>query len=230
MDRNGTWNLAAPPGFQGLREDLPITMYFRHLPHWRQDGATYFVTFRLHDSLPQTKLRELEEFRAEWERRHAHPRSDVACQELSRETMRRVEAWLDLGMGSCALRNSSHAAIVADSLHHFDGDRYELGCYVVMPNHAHVLVRPLASGQTALESILQSWKQFTAKRINRRLGESGALWQEESFDRIVRDEEHLYRCIQYIGANPARAGIRLSATPCWLRPQWHALGWGFAAG
>ena len=54
-----TWNREAPPGFQGLHSDIPVTFYYRHLPHWRQDGATYFVTFRLADSLPQMKLREL---------------------------------------------------------------------------------------------------------------------------------------------------------------------------
>lgn len=53
------WNLSAPPEFQGLRDDLPLTVYFRHLPHWRQEGATYFVTFRLIDALPKAKLHEL---------------------------------------------------------------------------------------------------------------------------------------------------------------------------
>jgi putative transposase len=67
------WNLQPPPGFQGLREDLRLTVYEQILPHWRQDRATYFVTFRLDDSLPQSKLRELEFFMAEWQRRHPQP-------------------------------------------------------------------------------------------------------------------------------------------------------------
>jgi putative transposase len=69
------WNLAAPPGFQGLREDKDLTIYIRHLPHWRQEGATYFATFRLGDSLPQSKLRELTDWRKEWEQCHEQPRS-----------------------------------------------------------------------------------------------------------------------------------------------------------
>jgi hypothetical protein len=64
------WNLPPPPGFQGLHPDKPVTIYVRHLPHWRQEGATYFVTFRLQDSLPQVKLDELEQWRLEWERQH----------------------------------------------------------------------------------------------------------------------------------------------------------------
>jgi hypothetical protein len=73
---NETWNLPpAPLGFQGLRDDLPLEVYEQHLPHWRQDGATYFVTFRLNDSLPQPRLRELDFFRAKWQQRHPPPHS-----------------------------------------------------------------------------------------------------------------------------------------------------------
>src|SRR5262249_62338873 len=64
------WNLPPPPGFQGLHPDNPVTVYQRHLPHWRQDGATYFVTFRLADSLPQSKLDELALLKEAWERQH----------------------------------------------------------------------------------------------------------------------------------------------------------------
>jgi hypothetical protein len=65
-NRSSIWNRDPPPGFQGLREDLPLTRYARHLPHWRQPGATYFVTFRLADSLPKEKLHELDLLRSEW--------------------------------------------------------------------------------------------------------------------------------------------------------------------
>jgi putative transposase len=222
------WNLTAPPGFQGLRDDLAVTIYVRHLPHWRQDGATYFVTFRLGDSLPQAKLQELSTWRRNWEGCHPCPRSTAVNEELSREVMRRVEAWLDQGMGNCLLSDAANAATVVEALHHFDRQRYDLASYVIMPNHVHLIVRPLAGDGDALEGILQSWKQFSAKRINTRLGADGSVWQEESFDRIVRDEEHLYRCLQYIGANPTRAKLPPDACQRWVRPQWEALGWRFA--
>ena len=113
---------------------------------------------------------------------------------------------------------------------HFDGQRYELGSFVIMPNHVHALVRPLACNLYPLEKILQSWKQFTAKRILRQSGIGVSLWQEESFDRIVRDEEHLYHCVQYIGSNPARAKLAKGAVPAmdsagvgrtWLEVRFH---------
>jgi putative transposase len=223
-----TWNLPpAPPGFQGLRDDLSMTMYGRHLPHWRQDGATYFVTFRLEDSLPQSKLRELEFFKAEWERRHPTPHSRNDKDDLTREIMRRVEAWLDQGMGSCVLRSSDVSAIVMNALHGGDGAEHELDCYVIMPNHVHAIVRPLAPVTMPLELVLQRWKGRSSFDINRHLRRAGILWLRESFDRIIRDEEHLYRTIQYIGRNPRNACLPTSDYRLWIRPSWAECGWGF---
>jgi REP element-mobilizing transposase RayT len=236
-----TWNRQAPPGFQGLRPDIPVTFYHRHLPHWRQDGATYFVTFRLADSLPQGKLRELESHKGEFAARHGIRGTDwqsvlrkraesiphEAWEAFCREQMQRVEKWLDRGMGSCCLKRPDLANTVVDALRHFDDDTYELGSYVVMPNHVHAILRPLRPKMDPLEKILQSRKRRTSREINSTLGLAGELWQEESFDRIIRDEEHLDRCLQYIGVNPRRAGLSEDACPRWVRPSWKALGWDF---
>lgn len=219
------WNLPAPPGFQGLHPEKQLKIYARNMPHWRQDGATYFVTFRLGDSLPQSKLYELEDLRTEWLRRH--PTSQNAADQLAKEIIRRVEKWLDQGYGSCHLREIWASTIVADAMHHFDGERYELGCFAVMANHVHGIVRPLDPATQPLERVLQSWKRFSAQQINERLGQDGAFWQEETFDRIIRDEEHLWNTIQYIGANPRLAGQSPDDCPRWIRPEWEELGWKF---
>ncbi len=241
------WNLPPPPGFQGLHPDKPVTMYVRHLPHWRQEGATYFVTFRLNDSLPQAKLDELEQMRRQWEQQHPPPRtvgrfckpsratgrfakpsySEEQLQALAHQTMRRVEQWLDQGMGSCCLKDRAAAKRVVDAMHYFDSQRYELGSYVVMPNHVHGIVRPLLCEEEPLERILQSWKRHTAREINRQFGLRSHLWQDESFDRIIRDEEHLWRALQYIGANPSKAGLTRDQCSTWVRPEWAMLGWKF---
>jgi REP element-mobilizing transposase RayT len=148
-------------------------------------------------------------------------------EELARLVQERIERWLDQGMGRCVLREPSLAAFVTEALHHFDGERYELGCSVIMPNHVHAIVRPMLAETFSLEDILGSWKKYSARRINGALGDEGELWQDESYDRIIRDEEHLWRVIQYIGANASRAGLPLESCPRWIRPEWIALGWRF---
>jgi putative transposase len=223
------WNLPPPPGFQGLREDLPLEVYIRHMPHWRQPGATYFVTFRLGDSLPQAKLRELEGIRREWDRQHPPPHTEEALQQLAKHLASYTEAWLDQGLGSCLLRQESLRKHGISAMHHFDEDRYELDAYVVMPNHVHAIVKPLQWREQPLESILKSWKQFSPTQIHQEIGGKGALWQEESYDRIIRDEEHLYRCLQYIGDNPKKAQLAAHEFIRWVRPSWIALGWDFAS-
>ncbi len=117
------WNLPPPPNFQGLHPDKPLRIYQRHLPHWRQEGATYFATFRLNDSLPQTKLHELKRIREEFYLRHPPPQTDETLEELAREITFRIERWLDLGYGSCVLKQAHHAAHLVKSLHHFDLDK-----------------------------------------------------------------------------------------------------------
>lgn len=221
------WNLPSPPGFERLRDALPVEVYRQSLPHWRQVGATYFVTFRLHDSLPQSKLRELRIFRSEWERQHPPPRSNNLAEELAKEMMQRVERWLDQGMGSCLLGRRDLARLVVNALHRDDGTDSELDCYVIMPNHVHAIVRPLNPRSIPLENILQRWKGASARAINAARGQTGPVWQRESFDRIIHDEEHLYRVIQYIGRNPRNAGLSTVDTHLWIRPDWAAAHWDF---
>ncbi len=222
-----TWNLAPPPGFQGFRDDLPLKVYERDLPHWRQDGATYFVTFRLADSLPQAKLRELRAFQADWERRHPPPRSPEDFDQLARELFRRVEECLDQGFGSCRLRSHTVAWQAAVAMDATDPALCELGCYVIMPNHVHAVARPLAPATYPLENITKRWKGSSSRSIHESSGDFGTLWQPESFDLIIRDEEHLWRVIQYIGANPRKARLRAGESLLWIKPEWVELGWRF---
>lgn len=219
------FNLPTPPGFRGLHPDIPVTMYQRHLPHWRQRGATYFVTFRLVDALPQSKLHELKRWRQEWEHTHPPPRSEEDWQEFARQHARRVEAWMDEGYGECVFSRQEVAKWMADTFVHFQDVRCCTFCYVVMPNHCHVVAKPL--GDWELEQVLDSWKGYVAYTVNRRLGRSGEFWQEESYDRIIRDEEHLFRCIQYIGRNPSKAKLPSEVWCRWIHPEWKSAGWGF---
>ncbi|MCL4204902.1 MAG: transposase [Pirellulaceae bacterium] len=132
-------------------------------------------------------------------------------------------------MGSCVLKSESVSALVAKSLHEHDDSGYGLDCYVVMPNHVHVILRPLVPRSFPLEKLIQRCKGSSSYEINLHLQQSGTLWQRESFDRIIRDEEHLYRAIQYIGRNPEKAALSGAEARLWMRPAWVAPGWNFEA-
>ena len=235
-----TVDLDPPPGFQGLDDELPIRRYHRYLPHWRQDGATYFVTFRFHDALPLAQQEQIREQKAFWERKNPPPHTDAQLEELHRILGLETEKWLDTGLGCCVLKHAANRELLHGVLHFFDLDRaepledaelgpprYELGAWVMMPNHVHLLIRPLEPQRWALEKILQSWKRQSAREINRRENSSGTLWLDESYDRIVRDAGHLWRCLQYIGRNPAQARVPNGQFERWVRPEWIELGWGF---
>lgn len=184
----------------------PVAKYARNLPHWQQEGRTYFVTFRLADSLPQEKLERWLHERDLWRRQHPEPLTPDEQTECERLFGERFQQWLDAGYGECLLRQPSIAQMVASALRHFAGTRYELGANVIMPNHVHALVSPL--GKWSVEQILHSWKSYTANQINHFLHRTGAIWQAEYFDHIVRDEASLLRLEHYIRQNPAKAGLQ----------------------
>ena len=193
-------------GFRGLDPQQPIVQKHGHLPHWEQWGATYFVTFRLADSLPVDVLASWKDERTAWLKLHPQPWDWKTAREYMRKFEEEREHWLDQGHGSCLLREPQAAAIVAESLEHFDQQRYVIDSYVVMPNHVHVLFKPL--GEHTLVDILHSWKSFTANVLNRKMNRKGALWMHESFDTIVRDAGHLSVCRDYIAQNPKKAHLR----------------------
>ena len=107
------------------------------------------------------------------------------------------------------LKQSELAEIVVRSLKHFDGDRYELTDFVIMPNHIH-LVAAFMDAERMLAQC-ESWKRFTATQINRQLGRRGRFWQQDGFDHLVRSLEQFERLRKYIADNPAKAGLPYGA-------------------
>jgi len=160
------------------------------LPHWEQDYAAYFVTFRLFDSLPKTVLEKL----------IAEPATDSGGPTLAK----RLEQYLDSGGGACYLMNSRIADVLAETIRKFDSERYRLFAWCIMPNHVHVVVQPMHDFQ--LQNILHSWKSYSSQMANRILGRKGSFWQREYYDHLLRDGE-LARAISYTAENPAKAGL-----------------------
>ena len=170
-----------------------------NLPHWDQRGKAAFVTFRLADSLPSEKLVKMREDEAEWLRHHPKPWDTATSREYDEVFNARIEHWLDNGHGECLMRDAAIRALVESALRYFDGARYRLYGFVVMPNHVHVCFMPFED--YVLSDVLQSWKSFSAKAINKALGRSGTVWQKEYFDRYIRNGEHFDRVLRYIRRN-----------------------------
>lgn len=210
--------------FRAFDERGEIRIYYHGvLPHWRQTGCMYFVTYRQADALPSAVIREFEYERNEW---LSHRGIDASllkngeCKwkdtvgKLSATDQRNYEKvmakklnkYLDAGHGSCVLKRPDIRKVVADSLEFFHEQRVWTGDYVVMPNHVHVLMRPMP--EFDLEDILQAVKSYTATRINQLLGTEGRFWMRESYDHIVRDFEQLEAFQIYIAGNPKKANLR----------------------
>lgn len=230
-------NELPPVTFQSLDRTADIEVTERNLPHWFQVGTALFVTFRLADSLPkQVVLRMREEFR-EWLRCRSLP-LDLADsilgsferdfepllsqvkfaerKELRRMVNRLFQHSLDECHGSCLLKDPALASIVGDAIRQFDGDKYDLDRFVIMPNHVHVLVQ--FRQENGLRVIGQSWMRYTARAINQRTGSTGAVWQREPFDHAVRSSDQFEYFQRYIAGNPVKAGLNREEYLYWVRP------------
>ena len=188
---------------------LEITTASRKLPHWSADHATYWVTYRLADSIPKIKLDAWKTELAEWTVKHPPPWDEATKKEHRERFTLRIEKWLDAGMGSCALARPDVREEARKSLLWFEGERFELRGAVIMPTHVHCVIKPF-KGHT-ISSILKSIKNASGLRANRILGKTGAFWQAESYDHIVRDETQYENCLRYIRENPLKAGLKEEA-------------------
>ncbi|EDY19111.1 protein of unknown function DUF1568 [Chthoniobacter flavus Ellin428] len=182
-----------------------VAQHTNRLPHWQQNEATYFVTFRLADSVPAELLRQWEQEREAWIRWNPEPWSPKQEREYRERFSITMEHWLDAGHGECLLRQPPLARIVGDALCHFDGVRYAQHAWVVMPNHVHALFS--VRGEAKMPAIIQSWKSFTSRAINGHLDRIGPLWQKDYRDRMVRSARHFFNCANYIRTNPVVASL-----------------------
>lgn len=218
----------APLPMHLFDRDADVRIVDRRLPHWAQAGAISFITWRTWDSMPQPVLDRWFVDRAAWLREHGidstKPNWRLELEKLDDRLVRnfldtfwnRWQDELDAAYGECVLRRPNLAQIVMNSLRHFDGERYLMLDFVVMPNHVHLLTAFPDDG-TMLEQC-ESWKHFTAVRINARLRRKGRFWQPDAFDHLVRSDEQFTYLRRYIADNPVRAGLQIGPFVHYSKP------------
>lgn len=170
------------------------------LPHMHQDGKIQFVTFRLNDSLPYELRSHIDGMRLDFMRDHPEPWDAATNREWMKICTPMIERYADQGAGACHLRDPNVREILRNVIMYFDGVRYDIKAYVIMPNHVHMLLHVYPGFR--LPDIMRSIKQRSAMEINRHLGLSGRLWQSESYDTLVRNLSHYENCLRYIRLNP----------------------------
>lgn len=169
-------------GFRGWHER-------GYLPHCDKPGLVQFVTFRLWNSMPASRC-------SEW--KHL-----LAIEDES-EKRRKLEEYLDRGVGDCLLRDARFAAIVEKAMLFHHGQRFDLLAWVVMPNHVHALIK---IERIPLSRVMQNWKSITAIEANKVGGANGRFWQPDYWDTYMRDEEQTRKAIRYIENNPVKAAL-----------------------
>lgn len=189
-----------------------------YLPHWELPRATYSITFRLHGSLPCEVITRLHEERMRIERMitgGVRPLTTIEEMHLRAEMETRYDDALHENMSVAYLSDPRVADLVARTLTFFDGQRYRLDAWSIMPNHVHAVLTPF--GPHTLAQIFHSWKSYSSNRANEILGREGTFWHREYYDRIVRDERDLADTIEYVLRNPEKAGLKN-----W---RWTSAGW-----
>ncbi len=177
---------------------LKKSFHHRNLPHLYFNEGIYFITYRLANSLPSQKVAEIKNYIS-----NSNQHEDVKFRRL----LKKYDAILDSGQyGNKHLANPEIAEICKQSLHYPDGKEYKLICYCIMPNHIH-LVFELLEKNKGVSKIMQSIKRISARKSNLILNRTGKFWQDESYDRLVRDDKELYFLIKYVLMNPVGAGL-----------------------
>jgi REP element-mobilizing transposase RayT len=167
-----------------------------YLPHFDQDGFTQFVTFRLADSVPQNVLKR-------WQ-------LDLENGSITdADLRRRIERYLDQNYGEGWLRRPLIGKLVEEALLKWDGERYRLIAWVIMPNHVHLLLSPMEHHRVA--GIMHSIKSYTSHEAIKILKRTGHFWAKEYYDCYIRDQRHFASTIAYIENNPVKA--RLCSSP-----------------
>jgi putative transposase len=175
--------------------------YRRKLPHWQPPHGTFFITYRLAGSVPKSNTSKL---KPEYQR---NKKQRLKKAEAPERYFELFEQNLENNVnGPHWLKIDQIASIVHESLHFRNTIDYQLWAECIMSNHVHLLLSPLKE-DLLLNKILQNHKKFTAVHCNKYLKKRGSFWQAESFDTLIRNNNHFFNCVHYTLQNPVKAGL-----------------------
>jgi REP element-mobilizing transposase RayT len=195
--------------------------YRRNLPHIQPIGGLFFITYNIKGSIPN---QQMEKWTAEYDLRKMQitrsekPDKEAQLDMLREEYFLKYNEYLDKQGEMHYFKDDRLAKVVANTLHFWDGNKLELFCNCIMSNHVHTVFQLYdkdSEGKVVyLDVILKSVKQYSASKCKKLLARKGPFWQEESYDRLIRDHDELYRIMEYILDNPVKAGL------CQNRGDW----------
>lgn len=197
------------------------TYYKNRLPHIAPIGAEFFITFRLADSLPVSVVQSLKDemdFSIQKLEKEKPKKFKYRINQLKHDFSFKYDNYLDHNpYGNCYLKNEKIAQLVADRMHKFDGEYYELEAFTIMPNHVHLLIDTslqtenegidVESNYFQLDKIMQMIKGGSAIEANKILGRKGTFWMKDSYDHYIRNERDWENTLEYIINNPVNAGL-----------------------
>lgn len=186
-----------PPGYLSRFAEVSYTK--KELPHWECSCVAAFITLRLGDSLPEDRLGPWRKMLDEWKAAHPEPWDRETEMEYARLYRGEIEKWLDQGFGAAVFSDPVNRAVVEEALHYYDGKRYALYSFVVMPNHVHLLMMP-TDGNT-IASIMRLFKHYVSTKLAAVQSWEGKFWQNEYWDALIRNERHFMAVRRYIKSN-----------------------------
>ncbi len=194
--------------------------YRRKLPHFQNKGALFFITYNVKNAVNSVETEKIKRIFKERTDKLLIDNKNYSerLDEEYRRYFGKFDNLLHKSKDNHFLKNEECAEAVAESLHFWDGKRIELYSYCIMSNHVHAVINVYEKDENGkelyLQDIMESVKKYSAKKCNKILERNGQFWQNETYDRIIRNRGELFRIISYILDNPVKAGL------CQNRNEW----------
>ena len=187
--------------------------YRRNLPHIQPEEAILFITYRLFFKLPDEYLNRVKLLKTEFQNKiRSVKKKNIESEKLKFE--KNLFDYKDNFIGKFQnspfwLKEDKIAKIIKDSLFWGSQKRYDLFAFCVMPNHVHILIRPVIIDDKPfpLQKIMYDHKHFTAIEANKLLKRKGNFWQDEHYDHYIRNENEFFNILNYIYLNPVKANL-----------------------